>query len=298
MKATRALFLGNHTVGVRTLAALTRCCDVVGVVAHPEDPEDGVVYESVAARAAELGLAWIRAKGRDAELAAFVRARQPDLLWCTDYRYLLPPELVAVAPLGAVNLHPSLLPKYRGRAPINWAILEGERRLGLTAHVVEDGVDSGDIIEQMAFDLGPDEDVADALEHLYPRYETITERVCAHLAAGTVPRTPQPAGEWPVWQRRGPEDGRIDWNDDAARIVNLVRAVAPPYPGAFTERDGRRCWVHRAGWTSSGGGGQPPGTVVALDPVTVVAGTGAVTLLRHLADDGAPSPALGDRFDV
>ena len=141
----RLLFFGNHTVGVRALAAAAELTEVVGVVAHPPDPEDGLRYESVADFATAQGWPVLRAVGRDAGVAAFVAAQRPDVIWITDYRYLLPAAVVALAPLGAINLHPSLLPKYRGRAPVNWAILHGESELGLTAHRVDDGMDTGDV---------------------------------------------------------------------------------------------------------------------------------------------------------
>src|SRR5262245_39304488 len=132
----RVLFLGNHTVGTKTLAAIAETETVVGVVAHPEDPEDGVRYESVYGLALSRGWKVLRGGGKDTKVDEFIRQAKPDLLWITDFRYLLPAPLLNIAPLGVVNLHPSLLPKYRGRAPINWAILKGETTLGLTAHYV------------------------------------------------------------------------------------------------------------------------------------------------------------------
>ena len=142
----RILFLGNHTLGVRSLNALAQSNAIVGVVAHPQDSEDGVHCESVFEHASGAGLSVARFKGRDPALERYVRGVRPDLLWIADYRYLLPQSVLDLAPLGAVNLHSSLLPHYRGRAPIHWAILRGERELGLTAHFIDEGVDSGDII--------------------------------------------------------------------------------------------------------------------------------------------------------
>ena len=113
----RVVFLGNHTVGVRTLAAILETEAVTSVVAHPPDPEDGARYLSVFADAQARGLKVARLAGRDARLLEFIRQAQPDLLWITDYRYLIPLEALALAPLGVVNLHPSLLPKYGG-APL------------------------------------------------------------------------------------------------------------------------------------------------------------------------------------
>ncbi len=133
----RIAFLGNHTVGVIVLKLLFKEKDIVGVVAHPADPEDGIRYRSVYKFAVKHCLPVIRAKGKDKNHEQFIREKKPDLLWITDYRYLIPKNIISLAPLGTINLHPSLLPKYRGRAPVNWAIINGETILGLTAHFVD-----------------------------------------------------------------------------------------------------------------------------------------------------------------
>src|SRR5262249_2507602 len=155
-------------------------------------------------------------------------------------------ELLELPPYGAVNLHPSLLPKFRGRAPINWAIINGETRLGLTAHVVDEGMDTGDIIARFAFDLVPPQDVGDALELLYPLYGEISLTVVSYFRGGTVPRTKQDHSLATVFPRRKPEDGLIDWNMSVPAVWNLVRSVAHPYPGAFTTIHGQRLIVWKA----------------------------------------------------
>lgn len=241
----KVVFLGNHTVGVRSLGVLARDSHLVGVVAHPEDPEDGVRYESVYAAAQKFDIPVLRASGKSHELENFVSELHPDLLWIADYRYLLPASVLKWSRMGAVNLHPSLLPKYRGRAPINWAILHGETRLGLTAHWVDIGMDTGEIIIQKAFDLRQEQDVSDALEMLYPLYESVTADVLQAIRIGEIPRRKQFEAEATVFPRRTPEDGLIDWGRSAREVWNLVRAVAPPYPGAFSRWQGGTLWVHR-----------------------------------------------------
>lgn len=263
----KTVFLGNHTVGVEALGQLLRHpqVEVVGVVAHPEDPEDGVVYRSVHAFASEEGLPVIRGRARDEEVGRFVEGRQPDLIWVTDYRYLLPREVIDLAPLGAVNLHPSLLPAYRGRAPINWAIIHGESRLGLTCHWIDDGVDTGNIIEQLSYSLADHEDVGDALTRLYPLYREITrlglDKICAGKAEGTPQIVPPDS---PVFPGRKPDDGLVSWEKSGREIVNLIRAVARPYPGAFSLVNGGRVMFWKAA-LSSRPCDAPPGTVCAVD---------------------------------
>jgi len=241
----RILFLGNHTVGVRAMDVLSSEAKLVGVVAHPDDPEDGVRYESVFSAAQKLRLPVLRANGKSQDLKNFISNASPDLLWITDYRYLLPGYILNLSRLGAVNLHPSLLPKYRGRAPVNWAIIHGETRLGLTAHWVDTGMDTGDIIAQKSFNLNQTQDVADALQMLYPIYQSITSEVVQAINSGEAARFKQNEAEATVFPKRSLEDGLIDWSQPASRVWNLVRAVAPPYPGAFAHWQGGKLWVHR-----------------------------------------------------
>ncbi|MCS6243444.1 MAG: formyltransferase [Opitutus sp.] len=243
----RVVFLGNHTVGVRTLTAIRQQALLVGVVAHPDDPEDGVRYESVHAEAVRLGVPAIRSTGKAPALKEFIRACAPDLLWIADFRYLLPPDVVALASLGAVNLHPSLLPAYRGRASINWAILRGEARLGLTAHIVEAGMDTGDIVGQSSYELRADQDVGDALNLLYPIYGHLTAEVLSAYIAGRVTRRPQNQSEASEFPRRTPADGAVDWTRSAREVRDLIRAVARPYPGAFAPTLGGCVRLWRAG---------------------------------------------------
>lgn len=230
----RIVFLGNHTVGVRTIHALHRYSTLVGIVAHPKDSEDGVRYESVFCEAKKMGIPAIRAGGRSPELKDFITSVRPDLIWVVDYKYLLSQEVIELAPMGAINFHPSLLPAYRGRASINWAILRGESRMGLTAHYIDRGIDTGDIVGQLEYNLAESEDVGDALNRLYPLYQDLAKYVLEKLASGQIHRKPQPTEGESLFPARCPDDGLIVWGTSAIKVRNLVRAVAAPYPGAFT----------------------------------------------------------------
>lgn len=242
----RVVFLGNHTVGVNALKAIAETEDVVGVVAHPLDSEDGVRYQSVYDYAVQQGWDVIRSTGKNPDLALFIRTAKPDLLWVTDYRFLLPSAVLSLAPLGAVNLHPSLLPQYRGRAPLNWAILSGECTLGLTAHFIDEGVDTGDIIAQIHFDLHDEQDVGDALHILYPLYKTITQQVLTCFRNNQIARVVQDHALATVFPARKPNDGLIDWTQSAEQVRNLIRAVTRPYPGAFSYHKKQKINLWRA----------------------------------------------------
>ncbi len=228
------LFLGNHTVGLTVLQTLSSVSNIVGVIAHPSDPEDGVRYPSVYQWAMKMNLPSVRGRPEDKSIHNFVLEKAPDVIWITDYRYLLPQEILLIPRLGTINMHPSLLPAYRGRAPINWAIINGEERLGLTVHFVDAGTDTGDIIVQEGYLLGDCEDVGDALNKLYPIYAKLTEKTVRFFNSGIVPRQPQNEKQASYFPARRPEDGIINWEQPVKNIRDLIRAVASPYPGAFT----------------------------------------------------------------
>jgi methionyl-tRNA formyltransferase len=246
------VFLGNHEVGIRALKAIRPLANIALVVAHPPDPEDGVRYPSLFDYALNNGLRAIRGTPTDQDLENCIWAARPDLIWITDYRYVLPRSVIDLARLGAVNLHPSLLPKYRGRAPINWAILNGEKFLGLTAHFLDEGLDSGDVILQETFELHEDQDVGDALRILYPVYTRVCTQVMKYFLMGDVPRCPQDHSQATVFPRRTPDDGRIHWDRPVKGVLNLIRAVARPYPGAFTFHREKKMVVHAASLYSEG----------------------------------------------
>lgn len=291
-------FLGNHTVGVTALAALCDVANVVAVVAHPEDPEDGVRYASVYDYALQHKLPVQRGRATDTHVQQFLRDAAPALLWVTDYRYLLPESLLTLAPHGAFNMHPSLLPAYRGRASLNWAILRGETEVGLTVHLVDAGMDSGDIVAQERVAVTDADDIGTVLERLLPWYDALPRTVLRHLEQGTLTRHAQDHSRATVFPRRTPADGRIDWTQPALAIRNLVRAVTAPYPGAFTERAGMHAtpimvWrVEVADLPTHA----VPGEVVAVhDGVPVVAcGQGALHLVHTEGADHPWTP--GDRL--
>ena len=298
--SVRVVFMGNHTVGVRVLEVLAEMAEVAGVVAHPPDPEDGVRYASVHDYATRQGFSVIRATGRASELAEFIADKHPDLLWITDYRYLVPPSILSCARLGAVNLHPSLLPTYRGRASINWAILNGETTLGLTGHLVDATMDGGDIIEQVSYQIGDDQDVGDCLEILYPLYASMTRKIVSHFLSGNVPKLRQDQTRATAFPARRPQDGVIDWNQSGRSILNLIRAVAKPYPGAFTTLHGRKLIVWKARIVSETGTGAAPGCVLEADhaQILVQCGAGVLALLCVEVQDPNERITVGCRLNT
>lgn len=241
----RVLFFGYSQIGHRAVHLLAeRRDDVLAVVTHRDDPRENRWYKTPAEAAAEHGFRVIYAEdlgpGGAEELA---QSLAPDLLLSVFYRDLLPDGVLRSARLAALNLHPSLLPAYRGRAPLNWALVNGERETGVTLHHMVAKADAGDIVAQRKIPIEPRETALS----LYLKIEQAGIEILAEalplVEAGTAPRLPQDLSRSTYFGRRRPEDGRIDWSWPAERIDRLVRAVAPPWPGAFAEIEGRRVVV-------------------------------------------------------
>jgi len=247
MSAVRAIVFAYHDVGVRCLKTLLSAkVEVPLVVTVMDDPKENRWFGSVADTAREYGLPLTMPEDANgAELVERVTQLQPDFIFSFYYRSMLGAPILRSAGRGALNMHGSLLPKYRGRAPVNWAILNGEVRTGATLHYMVDRADAGDIVDQLAVPILEDDDAREVFGKVTAAAEIVLARSLPGLIAGDAPRRPQPIEPGQYFGRRRPEDGRIDWNLPAVRIHNLVRAVAPPFPGAFTEVDGQHWWIHR-----------------------------------------------------
>jgi methionyl-tRNA formyltransferase len=242
-----AVVFAHHDVGVRCLKALVSAGVAIPlVVTVADDPRETRWYASVAETAADYGLEVIApATAALPELEARLRSLAPDFLFSFYYRSLLPAALLASARRGALNMHGSLLPKFRGRAPVNWAILKGERETGATLHYMVERADAGDIVDQLAVPILADDDALEVFAKVTVAAETILARSLPKLVAGTAPRRPQAILPGEYFGRRTPADGRIEWTRPAREIHDLVRAVAPPFPGAFTHLSGERWEIHR-----------------------------------------------------
>jgi methionyl-tRNA formyltransferase len=232
----RAVVFAYHNVGVRCLKVLlAHGIDVTLVVTHADSPGETIWFDSVAATAAECDIPVVAPDDPNTpEFVSRVAALTPDFLFSFYYRKMLKPPLLAVPARGALNMHGSLLPKYRGRVPVNWAVLHGERETGATLHYMTAKPDSGDVVAQSAVPILPDDTAQEVFDKVTVAAEIALDGVLDALVAGTAPRRPQDLALGSYFGGRKPEDGIIDWSHDAAAIHDLVRAVAPPYPGALT----------------------------------------------------------------
>ena len=243
---TRAVVFAHSTVGSRCLAVLLAGgVDVPLVVTHAADPAESA-FASVESFARERGIDVVIADDPNAaDFLARVKRLEPDFVFSFYYRQLLGPGLLEIPRLGALNMHGSLLPRYRGRVPVNWAVIHGEQETGATLHYMTDRADAGDIVDQQAVPILPDDTAFEVMNKVAVAAEIVLWRTLPALLRGDAPRKPQDQSQASYFGRRRPEDGRIDWSLGAQAVHDLVRGVAPPYPGAFTIVDGRKLRILR-----------------------------------------------------
>ena len=285
----RAVVFAYHNVGVRCLKVLAaRGIDVALVVTHHDNPAETIWFESVAALCDEMGIPWIApADPATPELHAQVAAAQPDFIFSFYYRHMLPTAVLALAPRGAYNLHGSLLPRYRGRVPVNWAVLHGETETGATLHEMTAKPDAGAIIGQTMVPILPDDTAFEVFGKLTVASEQTLWLALPGLIAGTAPRLPNDLSQGSYFGGRKPEDGRIDWTRPAREIYNLHRAVAPPYPGAWTVLDGRTLVLGRARMAAGKFDGQP-GLALHDGQLLGIGGDGQALRIIELLENGRP----------
>ena len=236
-----------HNVGVRCLKVLLRRrINVLRVVTHLDNPAENIWFDSVAELAAANAIPVTTPD--DPNTAAFIEqisALKPDFLFSFYYRTMLTPALLATASRGAFNMHGSLLPKYRGRVPVNWAIIHGESETGATLHEMVQKPDAGRIVDQQSVPILPDDNALQVFNKVAVAAEVTLDRALSGLLDGTAVLRPQDLTAGSYYPGRKPDDGIINWQDSALNIHNLVRAVAPPYPGATSAVKGKSITITR-----------------------------------------------------
>ena len=242
-----AVVFAYHDVGVNCLKALIAAgIQIDLVITHQDDPNENVWFGCVAKLCEDKKIPYITPNANQLmDLVPQIQKLAPDYLFSFYYRHMIPAELLACAKIAALNMHGSLLPKYRGRAPVNWAILHGETETGATLHVMEVKPDAGDIVGQSAVSIGPDETATEVFGKVSQAAVTVMNQVLPELVQGHIPRKPNNLAQGSYFGGRKPADGQILWQQTAQQVHNLVRAVAPPYPGAFTDWQGQRRIVAR-----------------------------------------------------
>jgi methionyl-tRNA formyltransferase len=275
----RVALFGFQTWGHRVLEHLTGSKhEVALVVTHPRSDHayESIWSDSVEDLARSKGVPVLVKDRLDSEVRAGLAG--VDVMVACNWRTWIPPEMFTAPRLGTLNVHDSLLPRYAGFAPLNWAIINGETEVGVTAHVMDDRLDRGDIILQWAVPVGPRDTATDMFHATLEMMGPITLEALDHLEHDTGERLPQDMSQATFFHKRSVEDSRIDWSRPAVDIVNLVRAQSDPYPNAFTFAEGRRLRILQASVTAERCGGTV-GRVFARtadgDGVIIVCGSAA-----------------------
>jgi methionyl-tRNA formyltransferase len=282
---TRVLFLGNHNVGHDALRLLIDAgVNLVGVLAHPDsiDSRD-LWYRSAKTLATRAGIPTYQPKTlKDEGALRLVRQLAPDLLLSISYGKIIPRAILDVPRFGAVNLHGSLLPEYRGRFCPVWAVMNGERQTGVTLHRIEEGIDTGDIIAQDAFPIADTDTGYSVYMRMCAYGLDLLRRTLPILLSGFYPRRPQ-AYVGSYYSSLSDEDRCVHWDRPTQTILNQIRACYfPPYPCSHTYYQGERYPIWRAVSNDAVGNGQP-GSVIGFDRADrplVATADGVVILLE------------------
>jgi methionyl-tRNA formyltransferase len=277
-----AVVFAYHNVGVRCLSVLlTHGVDIRLVVTHRNNPGENIWFESVQQLAELHSIPVITPDNPNVpEVIEQIRSLQPDFFFSFYYREMLKRELLEIPKSGALNMHGSLLPKYRGRVPVNWAIIHGETETGATLHYMTEKPDNGDIVAQQAVPILTDDTALQVFNKVTVAAEMALNGVLPALLAGNAPRIEQDLSKGGYFGGRKPEDGVIDWSQSAQQVHDLVRAVAPPYPGATTKLFGKPMRILQTLVTRCSASGKPPAFYVKESRAYATCGSGVLRVVR------------------
>jgi len=273
-----------HNVGYRCIEELLRQgAEISLIFTHEDSPTEQIWFSSVRELAEAYKIPYMISSINEPENMERVRKIAPDFLLSFYYRNMIKPEILEIPLKGSLNLHGSYLPKYRGRVPVNWVVINGETETGATLHYMVAKPDAGDIVDQAKVSIAFSDTAHDVFVKVTDAAVTVLQRSWPKLADGTAGRIPMDLSAGSYFGGRKPEDGRIDWSKSAEQIYNLIRGVTHPYPGAFTELNGKKVII----WSACPleGSGQP-GQVVSLNPLRIGTGSGLLELTNHELETG------------
>ena len=295
----RVVFMGTPDFAEASLKKLIdERFEIVGVFTQPDKPQNRgmkLVPPPVKVLAQSVGLPVFQPeKMRTGEAMDILRELKPDILAVVAYGKILPAEMLALPRFGAVNVHGSLLPKYRGAAPIQWAVLNGDETTGVSTMFLSEGMDEGDVIFSRETAIGEQETAGELFDRLAAMGAELLVETLRAIEAGTAPRTPQNHADATYTKQLTKELCPIDWTKTPREIVKHVCGLSP-WPVATTELQGTFFKIHRVE-IGAGSTKAAPGTVVAAgkDGISVACGNGGVIVIRELQVAGKKRMAAGD----
>ena len=243
----RVLFFGASELGYDCCESLINIdVDVVGIFTIPEnysvkyknEPNridlKNATFKDFGVLGSRYNIPVVSVEGQVREYEDFIVALKPDLIIVIGWYYMIPDSIMKLPPKGVIGIHASLLPKYRGNAPLVWAIINGEKQTGVSLFYFDEGIDTGDIIAQSKFEIGESDTIKEVLEKTKKHSIDILLESMPDLLSNTVKRLPQDHSLATIFPKRTPADGKINWALPAKDIRNFIRAQTKPYPGAFT----------------------------------------------------------------
>ena len=289
-----------HNVGYRCLEELLRQgAEVALVFTHEDSPTEEIWFASVRELAERHGIPYLTSDINAPENVALLREIAPDFILSFYYRNMIKPEVLEIPRQGALNLHGSWLPKYRGRVPVNWAVINGETETGATLHYMVEKPDAGDIVDRERVEIAFTDTAFDVFTKVADAAVTVIARAWPLLRDGNAPRIPMDLKAGSYFGGRKPADGLIDWTRGAVQIYNLIRGVTHPYPGAFTFLDGKKVVIWQA-WPVEGIG--EPGNFVSTEPLLVGTGAGLLEIsslqVEGVREISAPVFVAATRLDA
>ncbi len=283
MESNKLVVCAYHNVGYRCIEELLRQgAEISLIFTHEDSPTEEIWFDSVRELADKNDIQYLTTDINLPENVEQVRAIAPDFIFSFYYRNMIKPVVLEIPKLGALNLHGSYLPKYRGRVPVNWAVINGETETGATLHYMVEKPDAGDIVDQEKVEIAFTDAAFDVFNKVNNAAVTVISRAWPLLREGRAARIPMDLAAGSYFGGRKPADGMIDWNKPAKVIYNLVRGVTHPYPGAFTYLIGKKVIIWQA-WPVEGSG--EPGRIVSHNPLLVGTGEGLLKI-RSLQVEG------------
>jgi UDP-4-amino-4-deoxy-L-arabinose formyltransferase/UDP-glucuronic acid dehydrogenase (UDP-4-keto-hexauronic acid decarboxylating) len=284
----KSVVLAYHNIGCVGIEALLRNgLEVAAVFTHKDDSRENIWFDSVAELAASHGIPVFAPDSINHPLwVKRIRELSPDIIFSFYYRNIIKQPILDIPPAGCLNLHGSLLPKYRGRCPVNWVLVNGEKETGVTLHYMTPRPDDGDIIHQQKIMITDDDTARSLHEKTAQAASALLDEVLPQLKDGTASRKPQDHSKATYYGGRTPDDGQIDWTIGAEQVRNLVRAVTRPYPGAFSFIANEKCVFWMVSQFPYNSEQLDPGTIISTDPLVIACGSGAVRVDFGQADNG------------
>lgn len=275
----KTVVFAYHEIGYVCLEELIDYgAEIMCLFTHKDNPDEEIWFRRPVELAEKYAIPIYTPENlKDDSWATLIKSFEPDVIFSFYYRNMIPMNIIEIPKVGAFNMHGSLLPKYRGRVPVNWVLIKGEKKTGVTLHFMIDKPDAGDIIGQKEVEIDFEDTAKTLFLKLAKAARQLLREVLPLIENNSFVRIPQTGGS-SYFGGRKPEDGLINWEEDAVSIYNLIRAVTHPYPGAFTFLDGKKLYIW---WAKPvyGKVNAKPGTVISKDPLVVSTGKNMLRLI-------------------